>query len=57
MHYKMVQNLTLGSYLTKNQEQAFNEFEFVKSSIRKIKNNKISFTRFILIESKVWVFK
>ena len=23
----MVQNLTLGSYLTKNQEQAFNEFE------------------------------
>ena len=28
MHYKMVQNLTIGSYLPKNQEQAFNNFEF-----------------------------
>ena len=27
MHY-MVQNLAIGSYLSKNQEQAFNNFEF-----------------------------
>ena len=28
MHYKMDQKLAIGSYLSKNQEQAFNNFEF-----------------------------